>query len=81
MTRRVSDTVSVNNVPSTPPALPPKPAPKSGVDRIAETHAVQAARGEGEANEVLVGEEGNAEEYAEYAEKLLRVSLIKPSLP
>ncbi|KAI0085851.1 hypothetical protein BDY19DRAFT_964703 [Irpex rosettiformis] len=71
--RRVSDNTSANNSApsSTPPALPPKPAPKSGADKIAELHAVQAARGEGEANEVLVGEEGDAEEYAKYAEGLL----------
>ena len=78
LTRRVSENVAVNNsVPtSTPPTLPPKPAPKSGVDRIAEMHAVQAARGEGEANEVLVGQEGSIAEYAEYAERLLRVRIF-----
>lgn len=55
-----------------PPPLPPKPEPKVGVDRVAEVHAVRAAQGEGEANEVLVEEEGMAEDYAEYAETLLR---------
>ncbi|KAI0690208.1 hypothetical protein BC835DRAFT_1365514 [Cytidiella melzeri] len=71
MSRRVSDTSVV--VPThSPPALPPKPAPKSGVDKIAETHAVHAALGEGESNEVEVGEEGDVEEYAEYAEHMLR---------
>ncbi|OBZ65250.1 hypothetical protein A0H81_14774 [Grifola frondosa] len=58
---------------STPaPALPPKPAPRTGVERIAEMHMVRAAQGEGEANEVEVGEEGDVLEYAQYAEGLLK---------
>ncbi|GJE90372.1 hypothetical protein PsYK624_065030 [Phanerochaete sordida] len=55
-----------------PPPLPPKPAPKVGVERIAEVHAIRAAQGEGEVNEVLVEGEGVVEDYAKYAEGLLK---------
>ncbi|KAI0316520.1 hypothetical protein OF83DRAFT_1060194 [Amylostereum chailletii] len=48
------------------PVPPPKPAPRVGIDRIAE---MQAARGE--VNEVTVAEEGVVEDYAEYAAQLL----------
>ncbi|KAI0628208.1 hypothetical protein C8Q77DRAFT_1068400 [Trametes polyzona] len=54
-----------------PPAVPPKPAPRTGVDRVAEMHAVRTAQGEGDANEVEVGEECTIEDYAQYAERLL----------
>ena len=55
------------------PPLPPKPQPKTGVERVAEVHAIRAAQGEGGANEVLVDEECMIEDYAEYAERLLKV--------
>ncbi|KAI0793634.1 hypothetical protein C8Q74DRAFT_1215186 [Fomes fomentarius] len=54
-----------------PPALPPKPEPRKGVDRVAEMHAVCAAQGEGEANEIMVWEECDIDDYAQYAERLL----------
>lgn len=73
MSRRPSDTQEPPP-PIAPPVLPPKPAPRVGVDKIAEVHAVHAAQGEGEANEVEVGDDGTIEQYAEYAEGLLRVS-------
>lgn len=74
MGRRPSET---QDAPSpAPPTLPPKPPPKVGVDKIAEVHAVHAAQGEGEANEVEVGDDGSIEEYAGYAEGLLRVSFV-----
>jgi len=52
----------------TPPAPPPKPAPKTGIDRIAEMQAIK-----GEYNEIIVNAEGNIQEYAEYCNKLLQV--------
>ena len=55
------------------PALPPRPAPRTGVDGVAEAHALRAAQGEGEANEIRVAEEGTVEDYAEYTERLLNV--------
>jgi hypothetical protein len=51
-----------------PPAPPPRPAPKTGIDRIAEMHALRY-----EPNEVTVNEEGSVEDYGEYAEGLLAV--------
>lgn len=60
--------------PDAPPALPPKPAPRTGMERIAEMHAVRVASGEGEANEVVVDNEGSVEEYARYVEGMLKVS-------
>ncbi|KAI0763834.1 hypothetical protein BD413DRAFT_202538 [Trametes elegans] len=54
-----------------PPAIPPKPAPRVGVERVAEMHAVRAAQGEGDANEIEVSEECAADDYAAYAERLL----------
>ena len=37
-------------------------------------HTIRAAQGEGEANEVQVGDEGTVADYASYADKMLRVS-------
>jgi len=51
-----------------PPALPSKPAPKTGVDRIAEIQA-----GKGEYNEIIVEEEGSVEDYGEFCNRLLQV--------
>jgi hypothetical protein len=73
------DLASSNNAPSEPnvlsppsqaeaPPPPPRPAPKTGVDRIAEMHAMRY-----EPNEVTVNEEGSIENYGEYAEGLLAV--------
>ena len=53
-----------------PPRPPPKPAPKTGLDRIAEMQAV----GGGDYNEISVGEEGSVEDYAQYCSNLLSVS-------
>lgn len=50
------------------PPPPPRPAPKTGIDRIAEMHAMRY-----EPNEVTVNEEGSIENYGEYAENLLAV--------
>ena len=50
------------------PPPPPRPAPKTGIDRIAEMHAMRH-----EPNEVMVNEEGSVEDYGEYAEGLLAV--------
>ncbi len=71
---------ALTSAPSTPsgppPALPPKPEPRKGVDRVAEMHAVCAAQGEGEANEIMVWEECDIDDYAQYAERLLNVSTL-----
>jgi len=48
------------------PPIPPRPAPKTGVDRVAEMHAMRY-----EPNEVTVDGEGSVENYGEYAEGLL----------
>lgn len=56
-----------------PPVLPPKPAPRTGLNRIADMHAMRVASGEGEANEVIVEGEGSMEEYAQYVESMLKV--------
>ncbi|KAK7683402.1 hypothetical protein QCA50_013665 [Cerrena zonata] len=71
------------NVPSTssnlppqshgpPPMIPPKPAPKTGVERVAELHMIRTLQGVGEANEVEIGVEGGIDDYARYAEGLLK---------
>lgn len=57
------------------PPLPPKPAPKVGAERVAEAHIIRAAQGEGEANEVFVADEGTVEDYAKFAESLLKVRI------
>lgn len=54
-----------------PPSPPPRPAPKTGINRIAEMHALRY-----EPNEVTVNEEGSIEDYGEYAEGLLAVRLV-----
>ncbi|KAM5544437.1 hypothetical protein V8D89_002097 [Ganoderma adspersum] len=54
-----------------PPAVPPRPAPRTGVERVAEMHAVRNAVGEGDVNEVEVWEECDVMDYAQYAERLL----------
>lgn len=54
------------------PPVPPRPAPKTGVDRVAEMHAMRY-----EPNEVTVGGEGSVENYGEYAEGLLAVCLTR----
>ena len=50
------------------PPTPSRPAPKTGIDRIAEMQAMRD-----EPNEVTVNEEGLVENYGEYAEGLLAV--------
>lgn len=52
----------------TPPPPPPKPAPKTGVDRIAEMQAM-----EGEYNEIIISDEGNVHDYGVYCNNLLQV--------
>ena len=63
-----------------PPTVPPRPAPKMGVERIAELHMMKTLQGEGEANEVEVGMEGTINDYAQYAEQLLKVCFSLGSL-
>lgn len=53
---------------TTPPQLPSKPAPKKGVERIAEMQAVR-----GEYNEIMVEDEGPVKDYATYCSRLLEV--------
>ncbi|TBU30078.1 hypothetical protein BD309DRAFT_990453 [Dichomitus squalens] len=53
------------------PAVPPRPAPRTGVERVAEMHALRNALGEGDVNEVSVWEECDVNDYAQYAEQLL----------
>ncbi|KAI0819584.1 hypothetical protein BC628DRAFT_1401730 [Trametes gibbosa] len=56
---------------ASPPAVPPRPEPRTGIERVAEMHAVRTAQGEGDANEIEVGEECVVDDYAQYAERLL----------
>ncbi|KAF8636371.1 hypothetical protein AX17_003556 [Amanita inopinata Kibby_2008] len=51
----------------TPPPPPPKPAPKTGIDRIAEMQALR-----GEINEVVVEDQGTVRDYAQYCFNLLQ---------
>jgi len=51
-----------------PPPTPPKPAPRTGVERIVEMQAVK-----GEYNEIIISDEGSVGEYAQYCNKLLQV--------
>ena len=57
--------------PDAPPALPPKPEKRTGIERIKEMHAIRVATGEGEANEVIVEGDGSFEEYGRYVEGML----------
>ncbi|KJA28114.1 hypothetical protein HYPSUDRAFT_129892 [Hypholoma sublateritium FD-334 SS-4] len=50
-----------------PPPPPPRPAPKTGIDRIAEMQAIKE-----EYNEITVSGEGTIEEYGEYCNRLLQ---------
>ncbi len=78
--RRASDTSEsalsrqVSELPSQDaPLLPPRPPPKTGIERITELHMLKTLQGEGEANEIEVGLEGSADDYAQYAQRLLEV--------
>ncbi|KAG2103679.1 hypothetical protein BD769DRAFT_1506289 [Suillus cothurnatus] len=51
---------------SSPPVVPPKPTPKTGVERVAE---IQAFRGE--VNEVLIVDECSFKDYARYCARML----------
>jgi hypothetical protein len=51
-----------------PPPTPPKPARKTGVERIVEMQAVK-----GEYNEIIISDEGSVADYAQYCYKLLQV--------
>ena len=66
-TTPVSRTTSASAAP--PP--PPKPAPKKGIERIAELQL-----GRGQVNEVTVLEEGAVTDYAKHCAKLLQVSVL-----
>jgi len=59
---RISRTLS-----DMPPAPPPKPAPRKGVDGIAEMQAMK-----GDYNEIIIGDEGDVHDYAEYCNNLLQ---------
>ena len=54
-----------------PPPPPPKPAPKTGIDRIAELQAIH-----GEYNEIVVGNEGDVRDYGQYCSNLLQVNFL-----
>jgi hypothetical protein len=58
------------NETTVPPIPPPKPSPKTGVDRIAETHALR-----GDVNEITVEGEGSVTDYAQYCANLLQVTI------
>lgn len=60
--------MSVAGMSEKPPPPPPKPAPKTGIDRIAE---IQAATGD--YNEVTIEDEGSIQDYAQYCSNLLEV--------
>ena len=51
------------------PTIPPKPAPRTGIDRVAELHAI---RGDS-VNEITVEEEIAFGDWALYCDKLLQV--------
>lgn len=55
---------------SSPPVPPPKPAPKTGVERVAE---IQASTGRGEVNEVFIVDECSIKDYAKYCARMLQV--------
>lgn len=59
---------------TSPPLPPPRPAPKAGVDRIAEMQAIR-----GEFNEITVEDEGSIEDYAQYCWTLLQVCMTNYS--
>ncbi|EDR14637.1 uncharacterized protein LACBIDRAFT_305473 [Laccaria bicolor S238N-H82] len=50
-----------------PPMPPPKPAPKTGIDRIAELQAIK-----GDYNEITIDDEGSVQDYAQYCSNLLQ---------
>jgi len=61
-----------DNVPTSPavgrtPVPPPKPPPKTGIDRIAELQALR-----GQFNEVTVEDEGSVEDYGQYCANLFQ---------
>ncbi|KIJ65109.1 hypothetical protein HYDPIDRAFT_88706 [Hydnomerulius pinastri MD-312] len=58
---------SSGSTPPAPPPPPPRPAPKKGVERIAELQ-----QGRGEVNEVTVVEEGAVKDYAKHCSQLLQ---------
>ncbi|KDR80558.1 hypothetical protein GALMADRAFT_61532 [Galerina marginata CBS 339.88] len=58
---------SLSNDAAPPPPTPPKPAPKTGMDRIAELQAIK-----GEYNEIVISDEGSIEDYGEYCNRLLQ---------
>ena len=67
-TSNISSQTASSPIELAPPPPPPKPAPKKGIDRVAE---IQAMRGE--INEVVVEEEGVVSDYAQYCFNLLQV--------
>lgn len=54
-----------------PPMPPPKPAPKTGIDRIAELQAIK-----GDYNEITIDDEGSVQDYAQYCSNLLQVRFL-----
>jgi hypothetical protein len=59
---------SITPVSTIPPPPPPKPAPKKGVEKIAEMQAIR-----GEYNEIMVEDDGQVDDYAKYCSRLLEV--------
>jgi hypothetical protein len=62
----VSPAIGARKTSESAPLPPPKPAPKTGVDRIAEMQALRR-----EVNEVSVEDEGSVNDYAQYCANLL----------
>ncbi|KAF6761433.1 hypothetical protein DFP72DRAFT_803647, partial [Ephemerocybe angulata] len=68
LSRRISSIPGVAiGTESLPPPMPPKPALKTGLDRVAE---MQALKGE-DYNKITVEEEGSVDDYAQYCNTLL----------
>ena|ERR1700722_4364940 len=64
------DSTSARRVSDKGPTLPPKPAPRTGVERIVEMQAMR-----GEYNVIIVEEEGNVNDYAQHCSDLLQVCI------
>ena len=73
LSRKVSAVASVpppvvSTMDDRPPLPPPRPAPKTGIDRIAELQAIK-----GDYNEITIDDEGSVQDYAQYCSNLLQV--------
>lgn len=68
---RRNTTKDVSPTPTPPPPLPTKPPAKTGVDRVAELQALR-----GEYNEVVIEDECDVADYAQYSWNLLQDDAI-----